>query len=353
MQLYPESGEDCPFIASHYETPEAPAVSFPQGRNNLVCLLVESLEDSFQAYIPRLDGLRALGVSTRNMQPVHGITWTIAAQTAWHFGLPLKTPLGINRNRYISKTGFLPNAVSIFDVLERHGYRCVLVMGTDAVFGGANLLFTRHGGFEVRDKRYFEAQGHDLAQHQGTEWGYSDRFVLARAFDAYRELLEQPRPFALFVATMDTHSPTGYAPPEEREFGDIRDAIRAADRNVSAFVREVLAVPKGHDRLAIAVIGDHEYMGLPDFLKDAPRRRLYNFFAGNLPPVPQEKLDAPLSALDIAPTLLQMAGARWGNDRFGLGVSLFSQEPSLLQKIGKKALDEGLAGKSRYYEKFY
>lgn len=353
MQLYPESVEDTSFIADNYAVPGLRDVTFPQGRNNLVCLLVESLEDSFEAYIPRLEELRTLGVSTRNMQAVQGVNWTIAAQTAWHFGLPLKTPLGINRNRYISKTGFLPHAVSIFDVLAAHGYKCVLVMGTDSVFGGANLLFTRHGGFEVRDMRWFEAQGHDLAVNQGTEWGLSDSFVLARAFEAYRELVQQPQPFALFVATMDTHSPTGFAPPDEREFGDIRDAIRAADKNVSAFVREVLAVPAGHDRLALAVIGDHEYMGEPDFLKAVPQRRIYNFFAGNIPAVPQGKLDAPLSGLDIAPTLLQMAGARWGNDRFGLGVSFFSAEPGLLQKIGKKELDEALAGKSRFYEKFY
>lgn len=352
-QFWPESVEDSTFIADNYEVPPLSAISFPDGRNNLVILLVESLEDTFRAYIPRLEALRAEGVSTTNMRAAHGITWTIAAQTAWHFGLPLKNPLGIKRNHYISKNGFLPNAVSIFDILAANGYRCVLIMGTEAVFGGTDLLFTRHGGFEVRDKSYFDARGHDRPANQGTEWGYSDSFVLARAFDAYRELLEQGRPFALLVATIDTHSPTGWAPPEEREFGDIRDAIRAADKNVSAFARKLLALPQGHDRLALCVIGDHEYMGKPDFLKDGRERRLYNFFAGNIPAVPEEKRDAPLTALDIAPTLLQMAGARWGSDRFGLGVSLFSPAPGLARKLGKEKLDEALAGRSRFYEQFY
>lgn len=135
---------------------------------------------------------------------------------------------------------------------------------------------------------------------------------------------------------MDTHSPTGYAPPDEREFGDIRDAICAADKNVSAFVREILAIPEKHDRLALCVIGDHLYMGAPDFLNELKERRIYNFFAGNIPPVPDFKLAAPLSALDIAPTLLQMAGARWPSDKFGLGTSLFPNEPTLLQSVGKK-----------------
>ena len=353
MHLYPESIEDNRFIALNSDFSAATQVIFPDGKNNLVCILVESLEDSFESYIPNLNKLREQGISTHDMQAVHGTTWTIAAETAWHFGLPLKTPLGINRNRYITKDGFLPNAISIFDILAQNGYKCVLVMGTDAIFGGAELLFSQHGNFEVRDKKYFLARGHSLEQHQGTEWGYSDKFVLEMAFAAYRELVAQASPFALFIATIDTHSPTGYAPPNEREFGDIRDAIRAADKNVSTFAHKILAVPEKRDRLALCVIGDHKYMGFPDFLKGTKERRLYNFFAGNIPPVPAFKLTAPLSALDIAPTLLQMAGARWPSGKFGLGASLFSDNPSLLQSTGRKALDDALSDRSTFYEKFY
>lgn len=353
MHLYPEIIADNKFIEINSDFSASSQITFPDGKNNLVCVLVESLEDSFEIYIPNLNKLRELGISLDNMQAVHGTTWTIAAQTAWHFGLPLKTPLGINRNRYITKDGFLPNAISIFDILAKNGYKCVLVMGTDATFGGAELLFSRHGKFEVRDKKYFRSKGYDLEQYQGTEWGYSDKFVLNMGFAAYKELVTQNSPFSLFIATIDTHSPTGYAPPNECKFGDIRDAIIAADKNVSQFVREILAIPEKHDKLAIAVIGDHEYMGLPDFLKEAKNRRIYNFFAGNIPSVPDSRLTAPFSALDIAPTLLQMSGGRWPSEKFGLGVSLFSNSPSLLQTVGRKELDKALGDRSSFYEKLY
>lgn len=353
MHFNPDSIENNPFIAENYSIPAKVEITFPDGRNNLVCILAESMEDTFADLTPRLDALRAMGASNRNMLAAHGTTWTIAAQTAWFFGLPLKTPVGINRNRYITRAGFLPGAVSIFDILAENGYKCVLVMGTDAIFGGAELLFSRHGGFDVRDKKYFISRGHDLGRNQGTEWGFSDKFVLARALEAYRELVESERPFVLFVATIDTHSPLGYAPPRERKFGDIRDAIVHADKNISSFVREIAAIPEERDRLALCVIGDHEYMGEPEFIKDAPERRLYNFFYGNIPPLPPQKLNAPVSALDIAPTLLQMAGARWGSDQFGLGTSLFSSRPALMEKFGIEVLDSELAGRSKFYESFY
>lgn len=337
MQLFPDTVIDNPFIERHMDLSAASNLSFPEGKNNLVCILVESMEDSFEGYIPNLEQLRKRGISSKHMHMVYGTSWTIAAQTAWHFGLPLKTPLGINRNKYIARDGFLPNATSIFDILSQYGYKCVLVMGTDAVFGGAELLFSKHGNFGILDKKYFMSKGHELAKNQGTEWGYSDSFVLDMAFQIYRELVEGEQPFVLFISTMDTHSPTGYAPPEARDFGDIRDAILEADRNVAAFAQKILDMPKKHDRLAICVLGDHEYMGMPDFLKTIKERRLYNFFGGRLPQLPHGRLDMSFSALDIAPTLLHMAGARWQSGRFGLGASLFSDAPSLHSSPGTKA----------------
>lgn len=353
MQLFPDTIAESQFIAKHMDLSASSKLSFPAGKNNLVCILVESMEDSFESYIPNLNKLREEGISNNNMQTIYGTNWTIAAQTAWHFGLPLKTPLGINRNRYISRDGFLPNAVSIFDILAHNGYKCVLIMGTDAVFGGTELLFTRHGNFEIRDKKYFRDKGYDLSANQGTEWGLSDKFVLNMALEAYSELVEGTDPFVLFVSTMDTHSPIGYAEPEDRQFGDIRDAIMSADRNVVNFVQKILNIPHKDDKLALCVIGDHEYMGRPDFLKTAKQRRIYNFFTGELPALPEAKINMALSALDIAPTLLHMTGAQWPGGKFGLGVSLFSDEPSLLHSLGPEKLNDALTQRSKFYEKLY
>lgn len=57
--------------------------------------------------------------------------------------------------------------------------------------------------------------------------------------------------------------------------------------------------------------------------------------------------------MDIAPTILQAAGAKWNNDRFGLGVSIFSEEESFSQKEGKENLDEKLLYYSKFYDSFF
>ena len=82
-------------------------------------------------------------------------------------------------------------------------------------------------------------------------------------------------------------------------------------------------------------------------------RRIFNLFHGDLPPVPEKKRDGYFSALDMAPTLLQAAGARWRNDQFGLGISLFSDRPTLLEQYGPEKLDEILSGWSPFYRTLY
>ena len=354
-EFFPQALEDNTFIADNIDYSAQSGLSFPNGKNNLVCIMVESMEDSFEGYIPELDKLRKQGFSLKNkLSPVHGTTWTIAAQTAWHFGLPLKPPKGINKNHYISRKGFLPKAVSIFDLLSQNGYKCVLVMGSDAYYSGTEILFSRHGQFDIYDKKYFQANGYDMAQNQGIEfWGANDRFVLDRAFQIYNDLLLQNKPFVLFVVTIDTHAPDGFALPEDRKFNDIRDAILATDRNISNFVKKILEIREKREKLALCVIGDHALMADPDFLKNSGQRHIYNFFTGNLPAVPKIKQTAPFSTLDLAPTLLHMTGAQWATNRFGLGSSIFSNTPALIETIGKKNLDEFLSKHSTRYEEFY
>lgn len=69
--------------------------------------------------------------------------------------------------------------------------------------------------------------------------------------------------------------------------------------------------------------------------------------------MPLHKQRGKSSALDIAPTLLELAGARWQGNQFGLGVSLFSDRPTLLEYYGEEELEKILQEDSAFYESFY
>lgn len=343
------------FIADHYVLPQR--LTFPE-KKNLVIVLAESLENSFGAgslktsCIERLEKIRGDAAHTPHMVEVCGTGWTIAAATAWHFGLPLKTPHGIDGNNYVSRYGFLPHATSIFDILRGQGYASTLMMGSDSNFSGMKILFSGHGEFAIRDKQYFMAQGYDLERYQGLEWGYADAFILDRAVEEYARLKKQGKPFVLLIETVDTHFPEGFCPEERKTFFDIRDAIVELDRNLARFFQQLTRLDPGQEDVII-FLGDHYLMGNHEFMEPVARRSIYNMFHGALPALPEQKKTAAISALDIAPTLLQCAGARWENGRFGLGASLFSDEPSLVEQYGQARLDELLGKPSDKYSSFY
>lgn len=340
-------------LHAEYSVPARKDISFEKKRS-IVIVLAESMETSFndprleEPLMPNMKSLQSVSQYAHNFVPVYGTGWTMASVTGWFFGLPLRLPNGIDGNRYISKKGFLPGAESIFDILKDNGYELVLILGSDSRFSGQNILFSGHCGFTILDKEYFIRHGWSVEEYQGTGWGFSDAFIFERALEELKKLQAAGKPFVLFIETIDTHSPEGFCPPERRKYGDIRDAIRELDRNLAEFSQEIW-----NDDLIYIVLGDHFFMGSPDFLSRLDERRLFNLFHGDVSEIPAQKKDGRVSALDMAPTLLQAAGARWQDDQFGLGVSLFSGRPSLLEQYGASKFNGILSGWSPFYSTLY
>ncbi len=160
-------------LKEYYWVPKLSEINFPT-KKNLVLVMGESLEFNFNSeseVTPRLNKLAIYNANFTNMQNVSGSSWTIGALTGWHFGLPLKVPTG--GNNYISHKGFLPNALSVFDVLKENGYKLVLIMGSDSNFSGMKQLFSNHGDFTIMDSSYWKSEGWDVNEHEGA-WGFND-----------------------------------------------------------------------------------------------------------------------------------------------------------------------------------
>lgn len=341
------TGED--YIAQLYSIPQN--IEFSE-KKNLVLIFGESLEGTFASdslnLMPKLSALRKQGSHVLDMQNLALTGWTIAAFTGWSFGLPIKArfveDLG---NKAGGSTGFLPNAISVFDILKVEGYRLIFVMGSSAYFSGLNILLRTHGDFEIMDSNYWESKGWSKQDNAGLGWGFRDEFTFERAAEIYDELKNSEQPFVLIVNTIDTHSPTGYRSPKFNRYGDIRDSFCYSDEVISKFIATVMNKAPADP---VLILGDHYLMGTYDFVK-GKKRTIFNAFLGNIPKIPEEKTKQAISALDIAPSILQMVGAKWDNNQFGLGISVFSEEPSLVQKYGADELNRRLNAPSLFYQK--
>lgn len=339
------------YINEYYDVPQLSEISF-KDKKNIILVLGESLESNFRSNDPlstELDRLSKQGASVYNMVNTAGSGWTIAAMTGWHFGLPLKLPNKL-LNDYHSPRGFLPNALSIFDILKKNGYKTVLLIGSDSHFSGQKKLFESHGEFEILDKKYWIKKGYDLKKYQGTDWGFSDGFVFERAKEEFIKLQNEGKPFVLFVETVDTHAPDGWCPEDKKVYYDIRDAYLETDRQIGSFTDFIFENKKS--KLVIGIIGDHLFMGEPSIFQGIDRR-IRNIFLGDIPTLPKEKVNSKICAVDMAPTILEACGAVWNSSRFGLGTSIFSKERALIDKIGEKTYNEFVSYPSKRYQSFY
>ena len=228
------------FIKDNYKVPSAEEIVFNK-KNNLIIILSESLEETFfdQSVNQHIEHK----IPLENMQSIYkfksynNLNFTIAAVTAWHFGLPLNLPIE-DPNQFRVKGHFLTKAQSIFDILNANGYRQLLILGSDKKFSGQDVLFESHGNFKIKDRTFFEKNDFNLDLYAGSGWGYSDRFILEYSFEEYKKLKENNQPFVLFIEMVDGHFPDGWCPSDMIKYNDLRDVFSYVDYEISKFVKK-------------------------------------------------------------------------------------------------------------------
>ncbi len=340
------------FIKENYYVPKIDEVTFNQ-KKNVVIILVESFENTFFNKLnphhlnTKIDLNGSL--SFANFKQYSGTNLTIGALTAWHFGLPLILPLK-DWNSY-DKQYFLPYAISVFDILKYHGYKNYLLLGSDKDYSGQKNLFVQHGDFLIKDKNYWINNHFSLDEFKGTGWGFRDSFVLKKGIEQYKELLKANCSFTLVIETIDTHAPNGFAPKEFTKFNDLRDPIEYVDSEIALFVNEFKII--NDPNTSLMILGDHNFMGKSKILDTTVQRTIFNAIYSNKNTWSVNKIQENVSALDIAPTILDLCGAQWSRKQFGLGFSLYSKEKSLAEKMGEQELNKNLNQKSKFYDRFF
>lgn len=355
--------------AEHYVDPKGVDVSFPERKRNLVCIYLESCETSFfsreqggmlpRCAIPELYALAAENVNFSHdggvggWSRVRGTSWTAGALCALTAGIPFSVP--VKGNAYGAYARFLPGAWTLGDVLHAAGYRQVLLVGSDSVFGGRDKLYLQHGTDEILDTATAARDGL-VPEGYRTWWGFEDSVLFEYARRTISSLASEGKPFAVTVETVDTHGPEGFLCDRcGGEFAERYENVWAcSSRQTAEFVDWLRAQPFWEDT-TVLLCGDHLGHGREYFrraLAGRPYdRHVYNCILNAVPPAPPEiAKNRAFSPMDLYPTVLAAMGCTIPGERLGLGVNLFSGEPTLCETLGRARLDEEIGKRSREYE---
>ena len=359
---------------NEYRDPEQIQITFPEEKRNLIYIILESMETSYLSreqggaleynLIPELYQLAQDNVNFSNntdvggFREVSGASWTVGSIVAQTGGVPLKTPDGISdwQNGYGKDGTFLPGLTSLNSMLRDNGYYQALMVGSDANFGGRKTYFATHGVDEIYDIYAARADG-IIPRDYFVWWGMEDKYLFEYAKQEITQIAAMDQPFNFTMLTVDTHHVGGY----RCEYCDstyeenYENVISCSSRQVYEFVQWLMQ-QDFYENTTVIITGDHCSMDKGYFTRNVDEnytRHVYNCFL-NAAAEPGRTENRQFSALDMFPTTLAALGCQIEGDRLGLGTNLFSDQPTLMERVGYANLCSELANRTEFYaSKFY
>ncbi len=356
-----------------YVDPREVKISFPEKKQNLIYIFLESVETSFvtleegggrdESLIPELYALATDedNINFSNTEAFGGAsaltggTWTIGAMVSQTAGLPLHVPIDMDKNEY-GKESFLPGITSLSDILRANGYKQALMVGSDSEYAGRRQFYLQHGTDEIFDLFTAKKKG-IVPEDYFVWWGMDDRYLFEYAKEEITAMANGGEPFAFTLLTVDTHAWGGWVCKDcEDKFEISYDNVYAcSSKKVAEFVEWIKEQPF-YENTTVVLCGDHLTMDrdyIDKTIDEEYDRRVYNCFINARKTPKNEKL-REFSTLDIFPTILSAMGCDIEGDRLGLGVDLFSDKQTFCEIMGTARFDEELSKRSLYYEKnFY
>ena len=365
LQKLETQPEHSSFYIKEYINPDSIEIKFNEKRN-LILIFLESMEYNFQ------DSANG-GNLSRNLIPeitdfikneqsfipggtqVTGLGWTFAAIIANTCGIPLTLPSTANTSVY--QKNFLPQVTCLTDILMRNGYNFVVSQGSNLKFCEFDDFLSTHSSPQafglmeyLKDER--------VKKDSSVFWGINDKLHYDLVKEQISKLAVQDKPWAVWLFTIDTHSPFGYLHPDcapdtsvsqEKQYPFV---IRCASRQAYDFI-EWAKQQEWFGTTTIVVVGDHATMAAPSSVgfKDTTITHYWlNFFINSAKTA--NTYERKFTSLDMYPTILESIGAEIPGRALGLGRSLYATEPTLLEKYGQDSLNKAIKKRSIEYDYF-
>lgn len=349
-------------IDDNYINPKDVNITFPEKKQNLIYIFVESLETSAvssinggdveKSYIPNLENIALNNINFSNKDNLGGAknlsltTWTAAGMVAQTSGIPLKV---IDGNEYRGYGESLPGATSIGDILEDNGYKNYLLLGSDASFGGRKDYVTYHGDYEIYDL-YYARNNKWIDKDYYEWWGFEDRKLFSFAKTELKKISKNEEPFNFTILTADTHFYDGYQDKKcKKEFdSDYANSYYCLDEMLNNFIKWIQK-QDFYKNTTIVISGDHLTMQNSFFNEDNYTRTIYNAFI-NSKITSNNYKNRAFTSLDMFPTTLASLGVKIEGNKLGLGTNLFSNEQTLIEKYDYNYVNKEIKKKSFYYD---
>lgn len=343
-----------------YVDPRSVKYNIPEKKRNLIYLFLESVETSDYSieqggafkdcYIPELYDLANENITFNNNKGFYSAPntgWTVGAMIGQSAGIPLTIP--IEANSFVTSNKFLPGAYSIGELLEDNGYKNILLIGSEAVFGGRQFYYEKHGNYEIRDYNYAVDKGL-VDPDDYVWWGYEDYKLFEFAKKDLIELAHSNEPFNYTMLTVDSHHNDGWICKYCKNDYDeqLGNVYACTSRQVADFINWCKQ-QSFYENTTIVVCGDHCSMDahFDNLLTDFDRKVYYTVI--NPAKGCEETNDRIICTFDLYPTTISSLGIGIEGNRLGLGTNLFSNEQTLCEKYGKDDFFKQIFKNSKYY----
>ena len=159
------------------------------------------------------------------------------------------------------------------------------------------------------------------------------------------KIAAQDQPFAFTLQTIDTHMPDGYLCPDcPDSFPEQYENVFAcASSQAAAFVQWIQEQPV-YENTTVILCGDHLSMDKGYFQRnnlENARRRVYNCIINGAAQT-ENTQNRVFTPMDMFPTTLAAMGCEIEGNRLGLGTNLYSDMPTLAERMGLEQLDQEL-----------
>jgi len=344
-----------PLFADEFQKVDPVNVPFGKKRN-LVVLVGESIEEAFldgTAYgrnlMPRLADWRQAHACFGEMLPVYGSDHTICSLFGMIYGSPR---LQISAIAYSVSFSEYPEAVmpSAWRVWSANGFNCRFVKGGEIEFACTDKVFKAVPEVEVHDFSFYKDDPDYLKEPSKHPFGVNDEVVIAKRLKGETlELARKKAPFVLIAWTLNTHATLGWRSDliPHRHEKVLVDAVMQADDLIVDYLEWLERQPFAKDT-SIVFVGDHIFHGNFESVCNDDRR-IVNTFVSDVKPI--RRGPRIFAAFDLAPTFLELTGAKLRGGRFGIGTSLLGAGPTLLERLGRKRYEDEIRASAADYRR--